>query len=427
MSFPITYPDVLGAIAGQARSSTGHVQYAVGIFPRQAFINQPIEVLVVLQNMIDKEAAVRVTLNLPDADKKGNPAIMEAAKRQLDLKLKGGEVGVVHIPIVALPPTKAGADYPVGVKVQSKVPRQYAVVRPPDGGPPPSVVSVSPFRIQVFKDVSFAAPVADGSDSVVTFNLAPKRLPSNAEESAATYERLWNVQLLPEEEKLATAQIRDAKRIALSDDSPTAYWALLEQTENRFAEVGMPLHPGEAQAIAKMLAYVVDEVPALERDTYQPEAHRWFGTLCQVLASDEKLQQMPRGELLATYVYDALVYDAIFTAFRLLKDRVNEDLGDDNEQHNFAETVLAFLAGYRQPDLNYVYLPLVMGGVVVNHLVRLDVRQDLAAFLEEVHEAYKGRIRLVSGDAVAVFDILSGLIDQSRRTVTQQQQNPYRR
>jgi len=48
------YPDVLGAVTGGPRIYLEKLQVAVGVSPQQAFIDQPFEVVIVLQNMVDR-------------------------------------------------------------------------------------------------------------------------------------------------------------------------------------------------------------------------------------------------------------------------------------------------------------------------------------------------------------------------------------
>ena len=66
LQFEPLYPDVLGAIAGGLRVTFDDaLQAAVGIFPHSAYLNQPVEVIVILQNMIDQNTDVKVALHLP--------------------------------------------------------------------------------------------------------------------------------------------------------------------------------------------------------------------------------------------------------------------------------------------------------------------------------------------------------------------------
>ena len=55
------YPDVLGAITGGVRVSLGAMQVALGVFPKQAYLNQPIEAVKELQISRDMDPTVAAT------------------------------------------------------------------------------------------------------------------------------------------------------------------------------------------------------------------------------------------------------------------------------------------------------------------------------------------------------------------------------
>ena len=99
----------------------------------------------------------------------------------------------------------------------------------------------------------------------------------------------------------------------------------------------------------------------------------------------------------------------------LFRSGVREDLGDRDEQVNYASRVLAWLSGYGRPDLNYIYLPLVMAGVAVNRLVKYSTLENPWELLDEMREAMSGRQRLVSGETVIVFEILDQLLAESEK------------
>lgn len=423
MTFGVVYPDVLEAITGKARIVTEDLQYAVGISPTQAYINQPLEVIIPLQSMVGSPLQVKVTLRMPNKDKKGNPVFIESGKPSVSLTMGPGEVGLLRIPITAHPPTSAGKGYPIQVSVRYNVPEKAQKVRPPDGGPPPSVLSISPFRLQIMSEIEFVTKTLPNTDGVsqVSFDLAPKRLPRlDADSLKSKYETLWSSEQMKEEEKLAKARIQDARRIALGLGHPTSYWALLDQVTERFAERGMPLHPGEASSISKIMAYTVDDAPELESQKNVENSH-WFRTLCQVLAHDETIHDMPRAELLAKYVFDAILFDAIEMGFHVLQPKVKEKLGNTEERLNYANRMLTWFAGYGEPDLTYVYLPLVLAGLVIFRIVSLDVRENPWIMVDQLYEAMEGRESLSgSEETTVIFKMLRDMLDEQSRIIRSQ-------
>jgi hypothetical protein len=423
MAFGVVYPDVLGGITGGGRIVIEDLQYAVGISPTQAFINQLLEIVVPLQSMIDQPLQVKVSVRLPSRDKKGNPVFMEAGKTTMTIGLRPGEVGVLRIPIIAHPPTPAGKGYRVQVSVRYRSPGNSIKVRPPDGGPPPSVLTISPFRMQVLQDIAFITkrPPKTTDAITATFDLAPKRLPRpDADSLKPKYDSLWATDQIQEEEELARARIGEARRIALGLGHPTSYWELLDEVKERFAERDMPLHPGEVTAIAKIMSYTVDEAPELEKQMSVESTH-WFRTLCQVLAHDESIHDLPRGELLAKYVFDAILFDAIEMGFHVLQPKVKDKLGSSQERLNYANRLLTWFAGYGEPDLSYVYLPLVLAGLVVYRLVTLNVRENPWILIDDLTEAMQGRKRLEGNEeSTIIFKMLDDLLEEQTRNVRSQ-------
>lgn len=412
MPMRLMYPDVLGAIAGDNRLSMNDLQFAVGIFPKQAFINQPVEVVIVLQNMIDQPMQVKIGLQIPSEDRKGNPVVIDTPRGMMALNLGPGEVGVARMPLVALPPTRPGTGLPVRVAVRYRA--QGGVrVRPPGGGPPPSVISISPFRLQVMRDVNFVSQKWNDSTDIITitFDLVPKHIPRSPQNMQTSYESLWTAEQMETESRLAHARIEDARSLVMDMGQGSSYWAFMDAVHERFARRGMPLHPGEVRAIAKMMAYTTDEAHELEKNV-DIEKTRFFQALCQVLAHDEKMLETPRGEIYARYMFEDVLFDATGFAFRIVQPRVSENLGDMTERINYANRLLVWLAGFGEPDLNYVYLPLVMGGLLVNRIVTLDKRETPWLMVEQLREAYQGRIRLVSGETIVVFEMLGQLLDE---------------
>jgi hypothetical protein len=411
------YPDVLGAITGGTRINMDKLQCALGIFPRRVFINQPTEVVVILQNMVDQNMQIKVGLQLPNQDKKGDPVVIDAAKKTLSIGLRPGEVGVLRIPVVPLPPTQPGSQFPVRVAVRYRIPADGRAVRPPSGGAPPSVLSVSSVKMQELREVQYAAHTWNQSAEIITtyFDIAPKRVPLSDRDLNPRYESLWTQEDLAEEMELVQEKIEAARRVSVGLTRATVYKPLLRAVDDRFAERGMPLHPGEVKAIAKIMTYALDEGFNLEPG-FNTEDSRWFQTLCQVLAHDEDLEDLEKGELAMKYLFDAALFDAILLGFAVAAPKVREDLGDTGERVNYANRILNWWAGQGEPDLSYVYLPLVLGGVVINLLVR-NRDENPWVMIDELKEAVRGRARLVSGEATAIFTMMHELLNEATESL----------
>lgn len=417
--FQPMYPDVLGAITDSPRIRMEALQCALGIFPSRTYINQPVELVLILQNMVDQNMQVKVGIQVPTEDKKGRPVVMDTPRKTLSFGLRPGEVGVLRTPIVPRPPTPPGPRLPVRVAVRYRTPSPGNAVRPPSGGPPPNILSISSFKLQALRDVQFSAHTWNQSTDIITtyFDLAPKIMPDLKQEMKPRYETLWTPDEMLEEREMIAARTTDARRLASSLTRTSIYAPLLMEVTDRFGERDMPLHPGEAKAIAKMMTYAIDEGMELEPD-FEVETSRWFQTLCQVLAHDDTVEDWDRGTLVIRYLFEATLFDAIMLGFGVVQPKIRDDLGSRAERTGYANRVLNWLAGQGGPDVSYVYLPLVMGGVVVNQFVTLK-SDNPWIMLDELRDALRGRSRLFSGETSAIYTIMADLLVSAEDSLRQ--------
>ena len=412
LQFEPFYPDVLGAIAGSLRVSFEDVlQASVGLFPHRAYLNQPIEVIVILQNMIDQNMDVKIALHLPSKGADGTAIMISTPKKMISLTMTPGEVGVLRMPIVALPPTQPANNLPVQVAIRYRS-RNGKAVRPPTRGAPPSALSVSPFKLQVLRDIEWIdQPRTVSPENItVSFDIAPKRLPPLKQTIKPSYEVLWSQDQMRNEKRNILGKMDEARVLAASFSRSTLYDSLFRCVDDIYAERGLPLHPGEVNAITKMLTYTLDDRSGLD-PAYKVEEQRWFQVLCQVLAHDPSVAQWSPGEIVSKYLFEPTMYEAVLLAFTVIRSRVKVNLGDRAERTNYANRVMRWLAGQAEPDLIYIYLPLALGGVVINHQVTWN-NDNPWLVIDGLREAYRGRVRLVEGDAMEIFDMLDKLLEQ---------------
>jgi len=409
------YPDVLGQITGGPRINIDALEVAVGIYPKLAYLNQPMELVIVMQNMVDAEMQLKLAVRTPTEDPQGNVVIIETAKSQVGLTLSAGEVGVFRMPVIVRPPTQPTDSLPVRLAIRYRI-GEGKRLRPPGGGAPPSVLSISPFKLQVLREIDFIAHKWNESADILTvnFGVAPKTLPAESDQLKPRYETLWSQEGLRQEIRLVRAQYEEALQIAHPGATGTLYPAMLEAVTDRFANRGMPLHPGEAMAIAKMMCYTVEDAPSREPDVVL-ENTRWFRSLCHVLAANPELIDTPRENILSQRVFEGIIYDALLMGFRIVENKTDEDMGDIAEQINYANRFMQWFSGHGEADLTYVYLPLVLGGLGIARLVRGGISENPWAIADQLTEAQHGRIDLLSSDNVVIFDMMDSLLDSYKR------------
>lgn len=410
MAFQLVYPDVLGSITSGKRFRLGPIQYAVGVFPRQVFINQPTEIVVLVQNLVRDNVQIRLDIELPTRLPDGRPLDARIAKSEVNELIPSGAVCVAHIPVTVHGPV-ADTNIPIRVTVRITNQPKNQPIRPEQGGPPPSVLAISPFKAQVLKDVVYL-PNDERTNHrhQLMFHLSPKKMPANVAAPQYNFEMLWSEVQAERETEMARQHLELAQKVATSKD--LTWEALGHATEERFAERGMPLHPGEVQMIARALAYVVEKAPERER-SLPLQNMRWFRTLCQMLVLDKSLAEKSRSELVANELYEAVVYDAVQLGFRMVQPRARLNLGHFGERSVYADRLLAWLRGSTKPDLSYIYVPLVMMGIVVIRQVQHRDMGNPWRAVNQIQEALRGRERLGGGVPVIIFDAMQDLLKQS--------------
>jgi hypothetical protein len=410
LRFEPLYPDVLSAIT-PTRVSYDTFQAAVGLFPRQVFLNQPLEVVIIAQSLIDQPQDIRLTLQLPGKDGTGKPMAFEAPQRNAALHLEPGEVLALRLPVAPVPPTQPGNSLPLAVTFQTKPPRNFRYLRAATGGAPPSELGVSPFKLLVLRDVHFAAaPVGAARETVrLAFDLNGRALPAGPAGLKPVVERLWTKAQYPAERDAVADRVDEARVLATTFTTQAILEPLFDTITDSFAGRGLPLHPGEALAIAKMLAYVVDASSAVDESAVPLDSLRWFQSLCQLLAADPQSAAWTPGALVTGPLFEAVLYDAVVQGFAIIRTRVKTTIGDKNERVPYANKLLGWFTGQSEPDQAYVYLPLVLAGVAVNALITLP-GENPWELVDAVEEAARGRVRLASRNVKEVFDLLDKLI-----------------
>lgn len=412
LQFEPLYPDVLSAIS-PTRITYDTFQAAVGVFPQQVFLNQPFEVVIILQSLIDQAQEIRLALRLPEQDAAGQLLTFEAPQRNATLRLGPGEVTAIRLPAAPIPPAPPASGLPLLVTLQARPPRHFQAVRTATGGAPPTAITVSPFKLLVLRDVVYApASIGAAHDTVtVPLDINGRQLPAAPVGLRAQIEPLWTQAQYAAEYNAIAGRVDEARALTSALTQPNILDSLFDTVEESFAARGLPLHPGEALAIAKLLTYTIDSGNTVGEGAVPLERLRWFQSLCQLLAADPQSATLSQGDLVTGPLFEAVLHDAVLLGFTLVRSRVKSNLGDRQERADYANKLLGWFTGQSEPDQTYIYLPLVLGGVAVNAAV---TRRDENPWrlLDVVQEAARGRVRLASRDVREVFDLLDKLIER---------------
>ena len=404
-------PDVLGAITS-ARTVVGNtLQCAVGIFPQDAVLNQPVELLILLQSAIDRSMDVTVKVHVPLKDRDGRDLKFNLPSATFQKNLEPLEVGVLHMPVYALEPTPPSQSYPVIVEFQVVPGPEATIVRPPAGGRPPSILGVSPFHLNVLRDVQFTANVRKPGQLMGMVKIVPGQFPLEKEVAQAKYESLWTTRVLQEEMQAIEEIKPQARQFSHTLTAPNVLVAIRNMTIEKFAGLNMPLHGGEATMIAKLLTYVLDDGLELE-EGFSLDGSRWFANLCHLMVGNPGIVSQP-GPMF-DHLFPSIVYDAVLLGLSIVHTYLDVDVGDASERRSYAEEVRETFNGQRAMSLSYVYLPLVMAGITLNQ--RVSLREEiLNENINQIKEAMQGRKALAGGGHNEIFELTEALIARAEQ------------
>jgi hypothetical protein len=414
MTDNVNYPDILGAITGGARCNIGVAQAALALRPRVARIGRPFEIILLLQNACDVEADVTTTLHLPDVDARKQRGRFVAKSMRLVIGMAPAEVGYVMLPATTLPDTEVSDSYKIGVEVDAKPLQKPRRVRLPEGGGAYSSEYLKPDareKVEALQSLSFSTTKRMGRNILE----APLSLMSGTLGQIVDLKPGWvSICKLVDyaDSRPMLHRYGDLLRVSILPRMKRheTYPALLETTKQRFREAGFQLYEAEAALIAKLLTLIVEYAapnetahgyaasgkysvtPLLVRDPLAietpPVLPHWIQGMLQLVDRDARVADHPVLTL-TQLLYEELVFDAAVHAFDLVERETGEDLGSPAEIEGYARSLANMLREKQGLAFSRVYLPLIMGGILVNDRMPvskespLDLLRSLALAMDE--------------------------------------------
>jgi hypothetical protein len=437
MSDFVNYPDILGAITGGARCNIGIAQAALAVRPRVVRAGRSFEVILLLQNAAGVDVDVTTTLYLPDVDAKKQRGKFVTRNTRLVIGLAAAEVGYVVLPATTLADTAVSDAYKVAVEVDAKSLHKPSRVRLPEGGGEFSMDYLKPEareQVESLKTLSFSATKRSGRNIIE----APLNLISGTLGEIADFKRGWvSICKLVDygDPRPMLHRYTDLLRVSILPrlKRREVFAPLLETTKARFREAGYPLHEAEAVLLAKLMTLILEYaapaetahgfaaagkygiIPLIERNPLTietpPFLPHWAQGMLQLVDKDGRVAYHPVLAL-TRLLYEELLFDAAIHAFELVERETGEDLGSPMEIESYARTLASMLKNKEKLGFSRVYLPLVMGGIIVNDKMPaskespLDVLRGLAAAMQE-------RTSELGEDESALIEMTERLIDRT--------------
>lgn len=416
------YPDVLGWYSAE-RQTIDALQVAVAVRPSAVPAGKPVEVIVLLQNMLGGETDALLRLVPPEKDLGGKVGRFSTPlQKVVRVGLRSGEVGYATLPMLVGHQAQAG-EYSVQVEVACE-PKKHGAERVRSLEHPAKfdIHDIALERRPIFEVIHGLVFAAQAGDKTRTgqlvgapFTVQPPTIASLPSEMRPNYVSLWTEADYRDPRYLSAKAGDLVQKMLPLFRRTNVFFPLLKTIQARFDAAGYRLWAGEAVMIAKMLTYTLEMgAPIHMAGQESPVFPRWYATLSQTLLDDPDLAVPQAVEMLATRILlPDLIFDSGMVAFSTLSTLTHESFGSDEELEAHLDTLVNALIALNAPlDLTYAWLPLTLGGLVANSSVVMP-REDV---IETVHLFLNARDKRLDEASEAqniLFEIADDLIERA--------------
>ncbi len=372
------YPDVLGDyVGGGRRWEAWGVQFVWRVTPQPVLPGGVVWLLIPMQSEWNVPITLTVHLELPRGRGKKSQEPLFQAQKDTEVPLERLEVGELRLPIYVHPET------PPGRHSLEVVLRATSVQRGERVRPSKKVGQVDAEAFPFVEGLGLAGTI--GVDyytearqkfrenlEVLDESLAEERPPTDLTPIFATYwtGEDWEAQVAAQQE------VNSRRPYLVAELAPQVIFPLLlDEVRRRFEATHLPLRIGEALVIAKVLTLTVQHFLS------RPE--RQDGLLVPLVqaARAQGVSTLDPRRLLCQVGFPRLVRLGAALSSGLLRRALGEDPWTLEEQQAVAELLGKRMAEPGPLGVEFAYIPLVLGGVLVNHMVVMpgeDPQQTLA-------------------------------------------------
>jgi glutathione S-transferase len=401
----IEYPDILGEVtpAGQ-RYEAGAVQYVCSLSRQAVASGEATELVFFLQSVVNVPMDMTLKLNVPmrTGGLRSRPSQLEVGELETTVPLKPAEVGQLRIPIQTSVETPL-ATYEIKLELAG-TPRDSAnrlraqqsqgrlgetILRDPVGLGLASTIGVG-FTAKSRNKLSFKFNVT-GEGNAQEIDLAP------------SFTSLWTLEDWDPQHR-AGREVNERRVHIVPHLTPEAiYVPLLDAGRERFADAGIVLHVGEAISLAKILTHTIRY--------FMRNADLQDGLLIPIYMQ-AYLHDLPTDNatwLVSEVGYSRIMRLAIALSFALLESALKGQPWLLEEQRALADLVVGNLESSLPLPVEFLYLPLLMGGALVMRDLVME-GEDPRQSLQMLAQAKRERAEDFTDEAAETSELFDSLL-----------------
>jgi hypothetical protein len=377
----INLPDVLGGLTGGIWLNIDYLQTGATLSSAEIKAGMPFNVLLLLQNACNSDMDVVVKVHVPQADSVGKRGRFTTPNaKPVRIGLRPAEVGIARLPVQSAPETAPGK-YTLQVEIVAETKqRSPSRVRSENGGSVWLVEELPGDRqplaraLQTLRYTNAVVGKPSGNKATLAVPLplqaASPGTSSQYQPAKLGYDTLWTTADNIDEAKLFNDVAYQAQSTLSLLNANVIFMPLLRVVQQAFERSGFRLQIGEAVAIAKMMAYVLGI--GAQSMVVTGGYPRWYSKLCHLLQQDP-FAGRDLERLITDLLFYELVQDAVMIGYPIIEMVTGRKFAP--EAAVMAQQAAALAAALHgkgsRPDIQRVYMPLVLGGIAVNHRVVL--------------------------------------------------------
>lgn len=395
------YPDVMNdVLEARERFESRAVQYLAAIPDRPVPTGWVFETGLVLQSVMDVPVKVDVRIVLPQMSRKLRrlpQPLFEVYRSDIHLTLTAGEVGELVLPMLVHAHVPPG-EYEFALEVQSEPEGEGRRVRSQQGERRVGEIMIRhPQGMRIAQIASWGYEAKSALRQALSFSVSESEESPSEAALKPSFRSLWT----PEDWDVfaeARQEVNDRRFYAVPELKPEPlYLRFMEQAESLFSASGVTLHVGEALFVAKALTYTV---------TYMLGQQEWQDCLLVPIYAYARLTDQPTDDalwLVTELGFTHVAELAVALGFALAEELLDRQTWSPTEQRAVREFVADSLGEGKPLPTEFLYLPLILGGLTAVERVQLD-GEDIGESLRLLRKAKDGRAELFSDEELRELD-----------------------
>jgi hypothetical protein len=383
----IDYPDILGEyVDAPKRFEVDGLQYVGSFEPKQINIGETSNLQLYLQNTLNAPLTIHIRSIVPQTGRIRTRPLLSLGASHIELTMAKAEVGLLTIPVTTAKDVVSG-NHQLGVEIKVKHSKDAVTVRRSKAKDP---LASLPFEnragLKLVSVVGTSYSLKNGKKAKFPMSVSSTQADVQAETRSLehSYQKLWTVEMVKHQHEAQREINKIRPQIINNLKIEPLFVALYVENKQRFSDVGLPLRPGEAIALAKLLTYTAHYF--LKRGDLQD------GLLCPIWerALINEFPTTDTIELFKVVGYSHILRLSIAFSFGMIAKVFGKQPWTEEERQGVMNYLIDTLDEGSPLEPDFLYLPLMMGALNVVRKVRLP-DEDVAHTVQLIKAAKKAR------------------------------------